>query len=366
MKTKTKKLFVLILLFNLLFTLVGCGGFMASSDVLEIASIEAIPLGDGSKLVTITYTDEEIKPTEFIIPKGKDGEDGTGIKLVSYRYSPDNTKTIVDMTFTNEERVSIDIPNGVSVSDIKTKYDETTGDTEVRFVYSDGRESDPIIVPKGKQGEDGISITGTSQRINRDYSVTLTFHMSKGDDVVVEIPAPQQGVDGRGIKDIVTVPSEDSYIMKITFTDDTTQELNFARPNRWFSEMSEPDNDLDGIDGDLWYDLAHQVIYLKQNGKWVSTMDFTDVIGDGYKVTFNLNDSKDAVASLPKGSLFNYTITKGKYFASSGYQIPIPTRDGYIFAGWYTSKNPTPVNGKFTDLTIVQSDLTLYAAWEKK
>ena len=364
MKNKTKKLFVLIILFNLLITLVGCGGFTASSDVLEIASIEAIPLADGSKLVTITYSDEEVKPTEFIIPKGKDGEDGVGIKLVTYKTSNDKNTTIVDLTFTNDEKVSIDIPNGVSVNDIETKYDEETGNTEVVFLFSDGTKSEPIFLQKGEKGDDGISIIGTSQRINRDYSVTLTFHMSEGDDVVVEIPAPQQGVDGRGIKDIVTVPSVDSYIMTITFTDDTTQVLNFARPNRWFSEMSEPDNELDGIDGDLWYDLAHQTIYLKQNGKWISTMDFSNIIGEGYNVSFNLNDSKDAPARLPKGSLFNYKINKGTYFASSGYQIPVPERDGYEFIGWYTQKIITPVTGAFTDLTIVQSNLELYAIWE--
>lgn len=364
MKTNLKRLFVLFILFNLLFALVGCGGFMASSDVLEIASIEATPLADGSKLVTITYSDEEIKPTTFIVPKGDDGKDGVGIKLVSYRTTNDATKTLVDLTLTNEEKVTIEIPNGISVNDISTTYDDKTGNTEVVFNYSDGTSSEPLILPKGEAGDDGISIIGTSQRINRDYSVTLTFHMSEGEDIVVEIPAPQQGVDGRGIKDIVTLPGNDTYTMLITFTDDTTQEVSFVRPNRWFSEMSAPDNKLDGIDGDLWYDLAHQVIYLKQNGRWVSTMDFTDVIGDGYQITFNLNDSKDAPASLPKGSLFNYTVIKGTYFASSGYQIPVPTRDGYTFMGWYTVKNPTAVNGPFTDLTVVHSNLTLYALWQ--
>ena len=364
MKQNNKKILVLIILFNLLIALVGCGSFTASSDVLEIASIEAIPLADGSKLVTIKYSDEEIKPTEFIIPKGEDGNDGVGIKLVSYKTSNDKSTTIVELTLTNDEKISIDIPNGTSVNDIETKYDEETGDTEVFFVFSDGTKSEPVILPKGEQGKDGISITGTSQRINRDNSVTLTFFMSEGDDIVVEIPAPQQGVDGRGIKDIVTVPSVDSYIMTITFTDDTEQVLNFARPNRWYSEMSEPTK-ADGIDGDLWYDLAHQTIYLKQNGKWISTMDFSNVIGEGYSVSFNLNDSNDAPASLPKGSLFNYTINKGTYFASSGYQIPVPTRDGYTFVGWYTQKIITPVNGSFTDLTIVQSNLELYAIWEK-
>ena len=79
---------------------------------------------------------------------------------------------------------------------------------------------------------------------------------------------------------------------------------------------------------------------------------------------FDLNDSADAPASMPLGTLFTYEIVGGNYFKASGYEIPVPTREGYIFAGWYTVKIPTDVNGALTDLTAVFSDLTLYAKWE--
>ena len=188
--------------------------------------------------------------------------------------------------------------------------------------------------------------------------------MSEGDNVIVEIPAPQQGEDGRGIKDIVSIPDGDKYVMTITYTDDTSTDLEFARPNKWFSESSEP-TILDGINGDLWYDLAHQVIYVKQNNKWEEVIDFGKVIDDSYEVSFNLNDTSSSKASMPAGSLLNYQIPCGTYFQASGFAIPIPTRSGYNFVGWCTARIPNQVSGYFNDLTVVQSDLTLYAIWEE-
>lgn len=356
---------LMMLVISLCFLLTSCGGFFAEQS-LEIAAITSTTLEDGSTQVVISYTDEEITPTTFIIPKGVKGESGNGIKNVTYDKSDDGKNTIVTIEFTDEavEPVSISLPNGVSIDKIEGKKDSLTEETNLTIYYSDGTKSDPISIPKGEKGEDGISIIGISQRINRDYSVTLTLEMSKGDNVIVEIPSPQQGKDGRGIKDIVSIPNGDKYVMTITYTDDTSTDLEFARPNKWFSESSEP-TILDGINGDLWYDLAHQVIYVKQNNKWEEVIDFGNVKEDTYEVTFNLNDSTDAKASMPAGSLLNYQIPCGTYFNASGFTIPVPTRNGYTFVGWCTSRIPTPVSGYFNDLTIVQSDLVLYAIWEE-
>ena len=68
---------------------------------------------------------------------------------------------------------------------------------------------------------------------------------------------------------------------------------------------------------------------------------------------------------MPTGARLSYDIPAGSYFAASKVQIPIPVRPGFEFLGWCTSPHKTPVNGYFTDLTIVQADLTLYAIWQK-
>ena len=43
-----------------------------------------------------------------------------------------------------------------------------------------------------------------------------------------------------------------------------------------------------------------------------------------------------------------------------------PTREGYTFLGWYTTKTIGPTSGVLTDLTPILSDLELYAQWAKK
>lgn len=364
---KIKFLIILILTFCLLLT--GCGGFFAE-DTVEINSITTETLEDGSTKVTITYVDPEMTPTTFTIPKGETGKTGNGIKDIKYTQSDDGGRTVVTIEFTDEtiEPKIVAIPNGLSIVNIVTEVDPETLDTKLTIVYSDGSAEEPIIVPAGVQGTDGIGILEIQQRINRDYSVTLTLIMTNGDEIPVEIPAPVQGKDGIGIKDIVSIPNGDMYKMIITFDDEfeTKKELEFARPNKWFSESGVPSDEEDGIDGDLWYDLAHQKIYLKENGKWDVTMDFGLTEPEPFKVIFDLNDEDGEDASMPAGAKLSYDIPAGQYFAATKYkEVPNPTRPGYKFLGWCTSPECTPTNGYFTNFTYVYSDLTLYAIWEK-
>ena len=351
--------------------LTGCGGFI-QEESLVISSITSEVLDDGTTLIIVTYTDEEIAPSTFHIPKGDTGEQGIqgeGIKDFTSTIDPLTGDVTFTITFTDEEMEPIiyTLKNGVSISYIETELNEETGDTYVTVVFSDGTKSDPFTIPRGKDGEngkDGNSITGIRQKVNEDGSVTLTIRLSSGDDVVVEIPAPIKGEDGRGIQKIESSPKGDIYEMIITYTDGETVNLEFARPNKWYSESSSP-SDTEGINGDLWYDLAHNIIYVKQNNRWVEVMNFNNVVDETYTVSFDLNDSLEAKASMPAGSLLLYEIESGKYFGSSGYIIPSPTRPGYEFMGWYLVKNPTAVNGAFTDLTPVHTDLTLFAVWDQ-
>ena len=364
MKFNYKLLLIFILCFCFLLT--GCGAFFGEEESLMMESLETKTLENGDIEITITYSNEDVKPTVFVVPKGEEGGTGNGIKSINTFASEDGKNTVVKIEFTNESTpVEFNIPNGISIDKVQTEKVTETGETLLTIIYSDGSKSNPISIPKGEKGDQGISIVGITQKINRDNSVTLTIEMSEGDPVKVEIPAPVNGKDGRGISEIISVPNGDTYVMTIKFTDDTVQELEFARPNKWFSESAGPKLE-DGINGDLWYDLAHQIIYVKQNNKWNLVMNFNNVVDLAFDVTFDLNDSSDEPAAMPAGSLLTYPIECGKYFASSGYSIPVPTRDGYIFKGWYTQKAPTIVNGAFTDLTPVQADLTLYAVWEKK
>lgn len=72
-----------------------------------------------------------------------------------------------------------------------------------------------------------------------------------------------------------------------------------------------------------------------------------------FKVTFNTNGGK----CNTKTALYS--------FGRSMKSLPVPTKKGYDFAGWYTRKN---ANGdRFNEKTkMPKNDITLYAAWIKE
>lgn len=373
MKKIFKSFFLMMMIVFSAFSMTGCTGSFFGSDEqgIQIESITSEELEDGSMLITITYTDEDREPTTFLIPKAEDGEpgkDGNGIQGITYTLSKDGLSTIVTITYTDQsiEPTQITIPNGISVTGVNYTVDEITGNTLITLQYSDGTTSDPIPVFKGEQGEpgeDGNSIVGIDQIVNDDDSVTLIFHFSKSEDYIVQIPAPHEG---RGIDTIVAGETNDQYTMTIYYSDGTDETLTWDKPNpnQWYTG-SEPSNSL-GVDGDFYFDIYHHNIYVKQSGVWVLIVSFDNNI-ETHSVIFQLNDSLDEPANMPSGSLMAYQIPHGSYFAAQeGYTIPIPTRNGYDFVGWYTTKTITPTSGKFTDLTPVMADLTLYAIWEKQ
>ena len=46
---------------------------------------------------------------------------------------------------------------------------------------------------------------------------------------------------------------------------------------------------------------------------------------------------------------------------NSSINLPIPTKDGYVFMGWYYGEDIN--SGQFTSQSIVKDNLTLYARW---
>lgn len=357
----------------------GCTGFFSKNldaNALHIKEITSETLEDGSIVVTINYLETDKEPVVFTIPCPKDGRpgaDGISIQSVEYETSADNTKTIVTIYYTDEavDPTVIELPHGVSISGIKTQYNDETNETTVVVEYSDGTSSDPFILPggrdgePGKDGEDGNGITGVDQVENDDGSIKLTFHFSKSNDVEVLIPAPKQGETGRGISSIVSSENDYEYIMVIQYTDGDEEELKWTRPtnpNQWYSGGGVPDDDT-GKNGDYYFDIAHGKIYIKQDDSWQIIIDLRVEVKT-YTVRFHLNDEDGTPAKMPDKALLEYRIEGGSYFAAQGnYPIPIPTRTGYTFEGWYTSKLVTPTSGKFTDLTPILDDLDLYASW---
>lgn len=105
-----------------------------------------------------------------------------------------------------------------------------------------------------------------------------------------------------------------------------------------------------------WSNTAYQTIQIT-GGAGVRYAPFIDFLSNNaicqiplVTVTFNMNGIGTAVSSQ--------TFAKG-----TKANMPIPSDDGYIFAGWYTDSDLTT---RFDFNTSVDSNITLYAKWIPK
>lgn len=362
---KKRILFFLVLIVSICFTLTSCGSFFVeeSKEIIEITSF--VDQND-TTVLKILYNDgtEDI----FNIPKGVEGN---GIKEIKTTKNEKGDITTLTVLYTDEEMhpVSFDIKDGVSIKGVVSRTNEETGDVYLVVLFSDDTESEPFLLP---QGEKGDGFTGFDREAKEDGSQVYYFHFSNAEDVVVTIPAPEKGDTGRGIKSIIASEEDNLYVLTINYDDKSSERVAFNRPkdpNAWISGTIDPSKSevAIGQNGDYYFDTAHKVIYAKENDIWIKIVSFEDST-DYYYITFDLNDKLDGgvEASMPSGSNLTYAVTRNTYFTDNGYDaIPVPTRAGYKFVGWYRSRTVTATSGAFTDLTPILSDLTLYAQWEK-
>lgn len=354
--------------------LTGCGGSFFSEEDLQIVSVEAVPTNEGYTRLIITYSEEsEREPDIFAIPngeKGKMGEKGTGIAKISYEHDENNYQTGLTIEFTDQslEPVSFDIPDGRSVIDI-VPYEDSNSGKYLIFQYNDGSQSDPFLIPKGESGNGITSFTCVQDP--QDKSVTMDIVMDDGREPIhVFIPPP---AEGRGVAEMVAGKSEDgsNYRISVTYSDGTTQTLEFDRPANWYHGTTKPtpENDITGSKvGDYFFDTLHDKIYIKDE-----ELGWTEIVGfnvEKHQITFVINDNGDAYMPV---NTTTFEVERGSYFSDNGYgDIPQPVRPGYNFKGWYTRKIDLSVTtipatmSPFTDLTPVFSDLTLYAIWEEQ
>ena len=90
-----------------------------------------------------------------------------------------------------------------------------------------------------------------------------------------------------------------------------------------------------------------------------------------YRVTLGENYTYTRVK--PMGTV-NYVLNDGtlgehetEINIGVAYTLPVPTREGYFFAGWYLTAEPESVEEARTDATIAlgQTEITVYAIWTK-
>lgn len=348
----------------------ACSGFFGEESII-ISSVTTKTLEDGSTELTITYENEDKSPDVIIIPKGDQGDKGDigiGIKDILHETNA-NGNVDITIKYTDDSIPDevFEVQRGVTIVGVEP----TNEGKSLKITFNNG-ESATFDLPEGREGKPGMGIKSylvNDKPQNPALTASILFNMDDGTSITIDIP---KGEAGRGIESMTGVTTETNYIIKVKYTgDDKIYDITFDRPtepNRWYYDGCEPwfsSKIAKAVIGDYFFDTAHNDIYLyeKESG-WTCIVDYHDD-EQTYNITFDLNDNDGGAtkAAMPSGSLKEYTVNRGTYFTDNGYDIPIPTRTGYTFSGWCTSKVVSPVTGFFTSLTPIFSNLTLYAIW---
>lgn len=355
MKNKTLIFLFLILL---CFTLTSCSSFFGEEESIYVVSVE--PNGDLTKM-TIKYSDGTT--TTIDVPQGKDGLVGNGIADIDVKTSEDGTKQIVTIKFTdsNMEDEVYEVDNALQITGVDKYLDTATNETVINLVFSDGSKGEDIRIPAGRGVE-------RFDYFSDNTGTYIYFYYTDGTFSEGFVPTAK-GEKGNGIKLITTTETSTHYVLIIEFDDGTINEVSFTRPtnpNTWL-RLDRAPTAADGRSGDYCYDTWNNKFWSRVGDEWFEIFDFKTEITTA-TVIFNLNDQEDGGPAASSLNLANNSITveKGANFASSGYSVPVPEREGYDFVGWYTTKNPGVTNGAFTDMTSVSGTITLYAIWKQK
>ena len=371
---KFKRIISSLFLF-LSITLSSCSLFGGADEGLMIERVESTMGENGSTLVTMYFTDEDVEPLTFEIPRGETGEigpigaTGLGIKEITSRQSEDGLNTILTIIFTSEDvpNQEITVPNGVSVADVTLKYypDEETYTFEFTMSNGDVFETETFEKPK-----DGIGIANVEQNTDNEGNIIITItytdpSMGQNGQTVITIPY-KNGEDGRGIQAIIGTQSGDYYTITISFTDGTMTTLDpilLPSPTVWFSGYGSPTriNEAEANEGDYYFDLANYVIYLFDGTKFNEIIDLTEANQNSEFCSLTFYSNGGYFASDGTDNPRTVSVEYGKPILSS--RIPLCVKDGFKFAGYYTSPegSENPLSGKLTDLTPIYSDMSFYA-----
>ena len=386
-----KKLLTLVITGILSFTalLGGCG--FSVSDTKEIESISAIRnQAEGVTVITITYVDNLFSPTVFEVPdgaQGKVGDTGNGVKEIMDVEKTDaqgNVQRYMRITLTDFTVVELPIIDGIDgtdgkgVSHIESLSNGANGDVSIVVHYTDGTKTDPIPVPSGKNG-DTVTISSEVQQNGATKVIfTVTNHLGNQEDREIIIP---RGEKGDSVEYVTGYSSADgkTYVLEVKIQgQDQPQKVEFQRPNALLTGGEKPSN-AEGLNGDIFFDTANQVIYVKNGDIWINFLDLGGA--RRYDVEFRnmaMIDGKQTKVSITGINVFN--VQYGTFY-SNGANYTIPTanviadsqvnphlQDGatYEFVGWYTSQTPNFVTqSPFTDLTLVSSHMVLYPVFMK-
>ena len=346
-------------------SLASCGSIFKGNEGMMISNITHTLDKDGNTVITINFTDEDLEPVTFTIPKGEQGEtgmSGVGIEDVTWAPLEDGTGLEVTFSFTDEEMPDkvIEIPYATGIENIEAVTDPETGATKVTITTTDGQKTEFTLNPAV-----GISDVQTSvDEESNAVIITITYTGGK-EPTTITIPYKngEDGKDGKGISFITGTVVGDQYYIDIYYDDEegTSDTIVFDAPKSgtiWYTGNQNPSNmQINANDGDFYFDIQNLRIYRYQGGTWVLIAQLEND-ETTYVVTFDPNGGSFTTATSTVRE-----VKKGSYIND----LPEVYKEGHSFIGWWTSPNgpSSPNSGHFTDITPVFGNLTLYACFEE-
>ena len=220
-------------------------------------------------------------------------------------------------------------------------YRAELADGNVTFTIPDGYLNGcAVAIVQPSQDYGTLTISGPAaikqNKTGADYPVTyiVTYAMSESLRSIIEQANSKPTYH-------LTVNADTHLNGTPGAFDGSSLEVTYTLPNSSF------------VAGDQLYTSAELTITVGEDRYTIpSNVAVTDLIGlRTCDVTFDWNDNSDKTTTV--------SVTEG---GALGDQMPAdPTRSGYTFTGWNTSKDGS---GKtFSKDTVVESDMTVYAQW---
>lgn len=324
-----------------------------------VSDVSCVLLEDGRTQITVTYSDGTLSPSVFYLPQ----KEPNGIYAVTSAPNPEGTATLITVTYTDPDREPsvFELPNGKYISEVVSATD-SSGNVTLTLRFSDGSESEQIVLQSGRNGSNGDTITDISTNSLPDGSRKIVITLSSGAQYGFTVPAAEKGEDGKGLLRIETDPAltaadPDGIWLNVVYTDGTSERMEIPKNNVWRNGAGTPSGSLGNV-GDYYVDTTGcKVFYKQSSSEWTVVMDFSQYSEEYHTVRFIV----DAETGLELNAL---PIQHGKYFYGTA-ELPTPSKSGYEFLGWFTGADDSVNSGRFTDLTVVLCDMTLYAHWRQ-
>ncbi len=213
----------------------------------------------------------------------------------------------------------------------------------------------------GADGKDGVN--GVDGNDGKDGKDGTSFRTGEG------VPSDELGIDGDTYLDVSTfdlyVKSDGKWTKNsnIKGSDGVVPTIEIGKNGNWFINGQDSGVKAEGKDG-------RSIVSIEKTSSENNIDTYTITYSDETKSTFTVVNSaqEEEVFYSIEFDLNNGVLPNSvdlsvydKVIANTTISLPEPFRQGYIFEGWYTGKLIN--DQRFTNSTLVNSDLSLVAKW---